>query len=166
MKQSASTTSPLHLDSTEHIGESLASPPAAAVGMSVLEVTFMQIAIILGLGVLGLSYAFASLGWVLGLLVLVLSAAGALYSGVWIARVVRHVTEQGGTPPRKYSDLGEACRRTRCFMISVTMSLGRARMDMAACFRPGMSLELCQLKLLVVASWAGSRFGQMLFQIL
>ena len=118
MASQSSARTPLlaHVQRVEDAEEAAATASgqrAHGAGMSVLDVCFMQIAIILGLGVLGLSYAFASLGWILGLLMLLLSAAGALYSGVWIAAVVRRLTQlaaaRGSDPPRKYSDLGLAC---------------------------------------------------------
>ena len=84
----------------------------AHTGMSMLEVCFMQTAIILGLGVLGLSFALGTMGWALGLLILGLSAAGAVYSGLLIAAIVEHLSgggrRPGQPPPRKYSDLGFA----------------------------------------------------------
>ena len=101
------------------------------------EVTCMQICIIIGLGVLGLPWAFArcahslsqplthvlihsfthspidllahtlSMGWILGLFFLAVSAFGAIYSGYTISALVKHITAHHG-PPRKYSDLGFA----------------------------------------------------------
>ena len=86
---------------------------AASGGLSVFEVCTMQMAIILGLGVLGLSFAFATMGWVVGVLLISLAAVGAIYSGIFISDLVQHLTRQahadGVTPiPRRYSDLGFA----------------------------------------------------------
>lgn len=79
------------------------------VGISVLQAAFFQLAIILGLGALGLSFAFASMGWVLAIIMLATSAGGALYSGIWITKIVLHITGlPGAAAPRKYSELGEA----------------------------------------------------------
>ena len=88
------------------------SGDGTARGMSMLEVCFMQTAIILGLGVLGLSFAFATMGWLLGLLILGLSSAGALWSGLWIAAIVAHLGRTGAAPT-KYADLGAAAWGTR-----------------------------------------------------
>jgi hypothetical protein len=49
-------------------------------------------------------------GWVLGVAMLLVSAAGSIYSGVLIDAVAAHVGADPahGGPPRKYADLGRA----------------------------------------------------------
>lgn len=67
-----------------------------------------MVAIILGIGVLGIPQALVKLGWALGLFLLFVSAAGAVYSGLLIARLVAHVTVTTGHRPHSYEDLGQA----------------------------------------------------------
>lgn len=70
----------------------------------------MITSIILGLGVLGLPLAFSRLGWVLGVAAVALGAAGAVYSGLLIGRVVESVTRlQRGERPKTYASLARAC---------------------------------------------------------
>lgn len=84
------------------------APPHADATMGWMAVCAIMVSIILGLGVLGLSEAFASLGWVLSYLLLALVACGALYSGYTIYNIVDHVTMATGIRPRTYPALGHA----------------------------------------------------------
>jgi len=68
------------------------------------QVALIVACIILGLGVLGLPYAFATMGWVLGFLVMAFSAGGAIYAGLTLHQVIPHMAKT----PRGYSEIGEA----------------------------------------------------------
>lgn len=76
-------------------------------GLSTFGAAGFIVSIILGLGVLGIPWAFAQVGWGLGLFLLLLSACGSIYSGFLIDRLASHVTDNSPLPPRKYAELGE-----------------------------------------------------------
>lgn len=68
------------------------NPTGADAGTSPPPLTWVEAACIitisqLGVGVLGLPYAVARLGWLPGLMVVVVVAAGAAYSGVCLSRL-------------------------------------------------------------------------------
>eukprot|EP00053_Salpingoeca_punica_P014620 m.133166 g.133166 ORF g.133166 m.133166 type:complete len:486 (-) comp16504_c1_seq1:393-1850(-) len=71
------------------------------------SISCMIVAVILGLGVLGLPKAVAQLGWVLGMFFLLISGVGAVYSGVTIANVVGELHGRRRLV-QSYSDLGFA----------------------------------------------------------
>eukprot|EP00050_Salpingoeca_kvevrii_P000857 m.157537 g.157537 ORF g.157537 m.157537 type:complete len:441 (+) comp10231_c3_seq1:351-1673(+) len=83
------------------------APHAAATGMSWYECSFMMTAIVLGIGVLGIPWALSTMGFFLGMGFLFFSALGAVFSGIWISRVVNTVAQRG-LPSETYSDLGFA----------------------------------------------------------
>eukprot|EP00051_Salpingoeca_urceolata_P028721 m.487943 g.487943 ORF g.487943 m.487943 type:complete len:472 (-) comp25381_c0_seq1:122-1537(-) len=68
----------------------------------------MVVAIILGLGVLGLPWAFSTMGWILAFVILSLSTVGATYSGITITKLV-HAIGQNQAAPKAYSELGQVC---------------------------------------------------------
>lgn len=70
-------------------------------------------AIILGLGVLGIPEAFAKVGWVLGFFLLILSASGAVYSGLLIEEICAVVSSSEAGRPLTYGDLGRAAYGSR-----------------------------------------------------
>ena len=77
--------------------------PHATMGW--IGIASMMVATVIGLGILGLSWSLAQLGWVLGLFFLWLSALGAIYSGIWISEIVLFSREHKYAV-NVYSDLG------------------------------------------------------------
>eukprot|EP00037_Helgoeca_nana_P013428 m.123600 g.123600 ORF g.123600 m.123600 type:complete len:370 (+) comp22022_c0_seq4:2094-3203(+) len=98
------------VDKPGMVGEPAEAPPH---GLGALGAAGFIVSIILGLGVLGIPWAFAQLGWGFGISLLLVSAAGSVYSGFLIDKLAQYVTDHAQEPPRKYADLGEHAFGTR-----------------------------------------------------
>jgi hypothetical protein len=72
------------VDKPGMVGEPAEAPPQ---GLGALGAAGFIVSIILGLGVLGIPWAFAQLGWGFGISLLLVSAAGSVYSGFLIDKV-------------------------------------------------------------------------------
>eukprot|EP00040_Diaphanoeca_grandis_P020328 m.108134 g.108134 ORF g.108134 m.108134 type:complete len:466 (+) comp27849_c1_seq3:199-1596(+) len=83
-------------------------------GMRWSSAAFIMVATLVGIGVLGISEALASLGWGVGLTVLFLFAIASTYSGFMISRAMLYIeTLKIHGRPRKYGALGFAAYGTR-----------------------------------------------------
>eukprot|EP00656_Telonema_subtile_P007911 TRINITY_DN13713_c0_g1_i4.p1 TRINITY_DN13713_c0_g1~~TRINITY_DN13713_c0_g1_i4.p1 ORF type:complete len:464 (+),score=95.14 TRINITY_DN13713_c0_g1_i4:125-1516(+) len=79
---------------------------AATPGNSWMEATFLIMASIVGVGVLGLPNNFAKVGWVLSILFLFLGAYCATYSGVLIYEVCEQIYKDTGKRVTSFPDMG------------------------------------------------------------